>query len=73
MAISKNFEIIDSHDLITDFKEKELVNLKVKLLEMEDFKKQAENTKSRVEKDYKKYRDLNLEKVKQADEIVKVG
>ncbi len=65
--------IVPFNDLIKEFNDRELNDVKVKLLEMEDFKKHVENTKSKVEKEYKKYRDLNLEKVKQADEIVKVG
>jgi hypothetical protein len=65
--------IVPFNDLIKNFENSELSEVNIKLLEMDSFKKQIENTKSRIEKDYKKYRDLNLDKVKQADEIVKVG
>ena len=65
--------IVPFNDLINEFITNELQDVKVKSLEMEEFKNHAEKIKSKIEKDYKKYRDLNLDKVKQADEIVKVG
>ena len=74
-AISKavhNRVIVPFNDLIADFKLKEVSKVKAKVMDMEAFTKEVEKVKEKVDKDYKKYRDLNLDKVKQANEIIKV-
>ena len=64
--------IIPFNQLINEFKNSQTEKFSSKATDIDSFKKEVEKIKSKTDKDYKKYRDLNLDKVKQANEIVQV-
>ncbi len=58
--------IAPMNKLITEFKAENIELLEGKVLEIDSLKKEIRKIKQKIDKDYKEYRDSNLEKVKEA-------